>query len=510
VTALLRIDVEDPATRNSTRVDTCVWLVWTTLTLTVVAYHETWRDELQAWGIARDSRWPWDVVRNTAYEGHPPLWHLMLWTVSQASRSPGTVQLCGWACASAAVWLVLRHLPFTLPVRVLVVFGYLPLYEMGVIARSYSLLFLLAVAVLALDARRPTWIWVQVLLLGAMSLTLVVAIPLVAALAVAIALRHRAAPLRRLVLPAGALAGVTLLSLWLARPPSRDGRRLTMTAGDGDQARRVLAGPLRIVVPVFEHVGTFWGRFLSDRLEGGDAWLGVVVLVGAAVLLRRSRRALAVWVLGSLGYLGATYALSLPMAPRQLTVLWLTLLGAAWIAGSDAVEGRLARRAPSPGTRETRTTRVIVSGVLLIGVYATAWPAATEVRHPFSGSDGAADWLRARGAPTTAVYCATALPTCSSVALQLDTPAYANAEGEPFTYVVWRSGWRRTIPLDQVPADARRLAQRLDSPVVVVALYPDLPAGCSGGWISPPTIVSSERVAVCSSDDLSPSAAEGP
>ena len=38
-----------------------------------LAHHEMWRDELQHWTIARLSRTPMELYRNTRYEGTPLL-----------------------------------------------------------------------------------------------------------------------------------------------------------------------------------------------------------------------------------------------------------------------------------------------------------------------------------------------------------------------------------------------------------------------------------------------------
>src|SRR5436190_13581398 len=48
----------------------------------LVAYgsviHESWWDEAQAWLIARDAPIGEIFTRDVAYEGHPPLWYLLL------------------------------------------------------------------------------------------------------------------------------------------------------------------------------------------------------------------------------------------------------------------------------------------------------------------------------------------------------------------------------------------------------------------------------------------------
>jgi hypothetical protein len=263
------------------------------------------------------------------------------------------------------------------------------------------------------------------------------------------------------------------------------------------QVRSVLDAPARVVLPLFEQTGRFWGDFLTDDLGNAERWLGIAVLLGVAVVLRRWPPALAVWAVGSVGHLALTHTLSLPMYPRQLTILWVTLLAAVWMAGSEA----LRRQWESPPAVSWRV-RSAGMAALLAGVVGVVWPIGAELRHPFSGGEDAAAWIRQHSDETPAVYCASEAPACSSVAIRLDEPAYSSSDGEPFSYVVWRKGWRRTVAPDLVAEDSRRLGERLGRAVVVVAHYSNHPAGCDAGWVSPPTIVQSERLVVCFADDL--------
>jgi hypothetical protein len=47
-------------------------------------YHELWKDEWQAWLMARDMGWG-ELLGSLYYEGHPALWYLYLkvWTSDQ-------------------------------------------------------------------------------------------------------------------------------------------------------------------------------------------------------------------------------------------------------------------------------------------------------------------------------------------------------------------------------------------------------------------------------------------
>ena len=74
--------------------------------------HEPWRDELQAWMIARASRRPGNLIANTAHEGHPALWYLLLWPIAKLWSSIAALQILQWCIAVSTAAIVLRKAPF--------------------------------------------------------------------------------------------------------------------------------------------------------------------------------------------------------------------------------------------------------------------------------------------------------------------------------------------------------------------------------------------------------------
>jgi hypothetical protein len=105
--------------------------------------HEMWRDELQHWLIARDSHSLVELFHNLRYDGHPPLWCLMLYAISRLTHNPAAMQYLHLAIAIAVAYVFLRFAPFTRLQRLLFVFGYYPLYEYAAISRNYSIELLL-------------------------------------------------------------------------------------------------------------------------------------------------------------------------------------------------------------------------------------------------------------------------------------------------------------------------------------------------------------------------------
>ena len=117
-------------------------------------HHEMWRDEIQPWLLARDSAGVLDLLRNMKYEGHPPLWHLLLMPITRLTSSPFAMQILHLAIAATTVFVVAKYAPFRPLHKILLVFGYFPLYEYGVISRHYALALLLVVVTCVLLKQR--------------------------------------------------------------------------------------------------------------------------------------------------------------------------------------------------------------------------------------------------------------------------------------------------------------------------------------------------------------------
>src|SRR4030042_3824725 len=105
----------------------------------VVSRHEIWRDEAQAFLMAKDSRSIPDLLHKIKNDVHPPLWHLTLYFLTRWTSSPLAMQITHLLIASAAVFLFARFSPFSRLNKVLFALGYYALFEYSVIARHYAL-----------------------------------------------------------------------------------------------------------------------------------------------------------------------------------------------------------------------------------------------------------------------------------------------------------------------------------------------------------------------------------
>ena len=107
--------------------------------IVAVFFHEKWRDEAQAWLMARDLNFI-DLLKQMKYEGHPFLWQLILMPFAKLGFPYITETLLSLFFMWIAVWLLLIKSPFKHFTRVLIILSLPFIYLYPVISRNYSLI----------------------------------------------------------------------------------------------------------------------------------------------------------------------------------------------------------------------------------------------------------------------------------------------------------------------------------------------------------------------------------
>ncbi len=119
------------------------FLVYAAAHLGMAAVHEPFFDEAEAWQIARSVTLKPLFLETPHYEGHPPLWHLILMPLAKAGAPYElSLSLVSLAFMGTAVFLILWRAPFPRLVRLLLPFTYFFFYQYGVISRVYCVLTL--------------------------------------------------------------------------------------------------------------------------------------------------------------------------------------------------------------------------------------------------------------------------------------------------------------------------------------------------------------------------------
>lgn len=104
-------------------------------------FHEPWFDEAQAWLIGRDASLYDILFVIPHYEGHPPLWHLILKAVSLLGMPyEFSIKMVQFFFYELSLVLIVFFAPFRNSAKILIASGYFFLYQYCVLSRPYSML----------------------------------------------------------------------------------------------------------------------------------------------------------------------------------------------------------------------------------------------------------------------------------------------------------------------------------------------------------------------------------
>jgi len=150
--------------------------------LVQLAHHRMWRDELNAFGIAAASPNLSTLFHYIHYEGHPWLWYVLMWCISQFTADPTRIKILQ-AVVGIGIYLVIGlSSPFSRVEKLLLFCCYFVSFEYTVMTRMYGLMFLLLLLYLRERVQRPDRLLTAAALLGLMACTDVMGIFLATAL----------------------------------------------------------------------------------------------------------------------------------------------------------------------------------------------------------------------------------------------------------------------------------------------------------------------------------------
>ena len=106
-------------------------------------FHEPWFDEAVAWQIAREATFKDILLTVPHYEGHPPLWHLVLAPFAKLGAPYElSLVLVSLIFMGLAMFLILWYAPFPRLVKWVLPFTYFCFYQYAVISRPYCMMVL--------------------------------------------------------------------------------------------------------------------------------------------------------------------------------------------------------------------------------------------------------------------------------------------------------------------------------------------------------------------------------
>ena len=308
-------------------------------------YHEMWRDEIQAWLLARDSTGPIDLLSHMKYEGHPPLWHLLLMPLTWITHAPESMQVVHLLIAATTVFLFARHSPFTPLQKILFSFGYFVLYEYGIVCRNYGIGLLLICIFCILFRNRYQRIISISISLFLTSHTSVHALIIVICIAIGLGLEYifnrkqlvdTEDTIERQIWVGFGIMGVGILTavLQLNPPPDTGFAVGWKTNFDINHLKNVIKIITRAYFPIPATQTHFWGSRWIEQFPTIQNWnlgISIVIFTWTIVSLLRKPTALLIYILAMLGLLVFFYTKYFG-GIRHHGFLFIAFLMVTWIS----------------------------------------------------------------------------------------------------------------------------------------------------------------------------------
>ncbi len=147
-------------------------LCWLGLVLWIGINHEPFADEAQAYLIAHDAS-VWDIITKVSRtEGTPALWYFWLKFLIFCGVDYSKLYMASIIPNIVAVYLFISKAPFPKYIKYIFPLTYFVLYQYNIVARNYSLLFLMTTfAAICFENRKkhPYRLVLSLLLLGSVS-----------------------------------------------------------------------------------------------------------------------------------------------------------------------------------------------------------------------------------------------------------------------------------------------------------------------------------------------------
>ncbi len=414
--------------------------------------HTLWRDEAEAWIVARESHGWLSLLHNARYEGHPPAWYAVLYGLTRFTTNVEWMKLPNLLFAVAAAWMILAATRPAWPIRVGLIFSYYLFFEYAVIDRNYMLGIVCLTAAITWMRRERSAFAVPVLL----SLAALSSLP---ALIVAVCLyplhllpdlateTPRTLGHRLRTLGAARFAAMLLFTLSVLaalaeiRPPADSGLMLDSLPRTSrtNAVARVFHDVSKAYLPLPPLQVAFWNKFAADGFSPRlYTLIGIALAVGLCLFFRQ--RMARGFFLAATVLLVAQMAMSRRSEARH--VGWLFVVFALALLLESV-----------PWLRTTQSVRSgwragLLYGVLAVQVFAGFFAILVSTHHTFSGSRDAARFLRSQGLDTQPMIFAPDYVSLPVIAyLQRPSAYYLDLRG-PGAVVVWNKSefYKRHMP----------------------------------------------------------------
>ena len=454
-------------------------------------HHEMWRDEMQAWLIARDSASPIEVLYHlNRYDGHPGLWHLCLYVLKLITQSPIIMQPFHLIISAVSAYIFLRYSPFTRLQKTLFVFGYLPFYEYAIICRNYALGVLLLFLFCALFRNWRRRLPLLGLILLLMCHTSVHALIIVISILIGLCwelLANADRPARKEIRIGLGLILFGIVTAIIQLKPS--GPNLGISTGwrtefESNYFLRVFNILPKAFLPIPEFTLRYWNTYILDRLPAADEVkfvLAVLILLFALFLFLRKPLAFLMYLFGTIGLLTFFYSKRFGFI-RHWGFLFMAFVAANWLCyycrDLPKLKFNLVNRLNAISLGLARSVGVVLIVLFALHLVGGVAAAIMDYKYPFSNGKAVAQFIKSENLDGMII----AAEAPDDVTLEIlgysekDTFYYPRTKRFG-SFIPWDVTWGqgRGRPTEEVLQEIRRLCNERREDILVVSgrIFPD-------------------------------------
>ncbi len=443
-----------------------------------ICFHEIWRDEAQAWLIARFSHSLPELFHNLRYDGHPSLWYLLLYCISYFWHDPFSMQVAHLIISVTAVFIFLRHAPFRPLFKALFIFGYFILYEYTTISRNYGIEMLLLFAFCACfrsGAQKNYFLLFTLLFLLAKTnfygtaISFFLAVMLVAELwrNANLAASFDRFKLRfslGLLLYAAGLAA----TLWgYVTPPDGGVVEGWRPVHDATAVSFPVASFWKSFFPVPSPRLQFWNTGLLDTGDWGIYLQAVLAVAAAYACLKILARKTYVFFLFAAGSVFILLFLCFKFQGymRHYGQFYLLFIACLWLSGQFPDEEHIKLR-PMP----ERAKQAFISAILIVQCAAGIYASVMDWVFPFSGSRETAAFLQKNDLQSR--FMMADLDFFESGSAYLDRGMHYLQSSRKGTFLVFDTARVHWLKQEEVWARAHRLVMQREMESLLITDYP--------------------------------------
>ncbi len=456
-------------------------------TLIGIIKHECWRDELQAWLLAINSNNIPDLLKNATYEGHPILWHSMLWIIAKFSHQLLAMQLLHILIATSTVFLINRYAPFKLYQKIIISFGYFFFYEYAILSRSYALGVFLVIVFCVIYKNNSKRLLFAGVILALLANTSIYGLGISIALAIFILteqlLTINNKQFNKSIIPsfliAASIAAIgMILAYWQIKP--EPDINLPLSFPNGFELNRFLTISADIITSYFPipkmHLYEWWNtKALWNEPYPSDPNLPFLAMASFLLVsifsmqLLRKPAALVLYLLGTASAFLILYLTFIFHFQRFAGHLFIVLFASQWLFDkAQALSTKLAL------IDKTSFATKIASAIFIIIIFTQlisglfAWNA--DRTQTFSNLERAGEYI-AKNYKNEKMIFGSIDYTVSPLSLFINRPVYCPERKDSVTYMIWDKKKKWEFTLQECLADAIYQTNELGS-ILMVLSYP--------------------------------------